>query len=66
MINNYLPDHLHAVSELLDDSCDVDRIDIPLVQLVKQLVHVWHDLLKHRKGNLSILLRLIKNTENRI
>ena len=41
MVNNYLPAHLHAVEEPVDNSFDVDRVrDVPLLQLVKQHVHV--------------------------
>lgn len=34
---------MHAVGEALDDSCDVDRVNVPLLQLVEQPVHMWHD-----------------------
>ena len=46
MINNHLPDRLNPVDEPLGDSCDEDRVDVPLLQLAKQHVHVWHELVK--------------------
>lgn len=43
---------MHAVGEALDDSCDVDRVNVPLLQLVEQPVHMWHDLVPEVPGSL--------------
>lgn len=54
LISNYSPDLLHAVGECLDDSRDVDRVDVPLLQLVKQHVHMWQDLVKQGQEKAEI------------
>ena len=41
-----LPDSLYAVGEPLNDSCDVDRVDVPLLQLVKQHIYMIQHPLK--------------------
>ncbi len=44
-----LPNSLYAVREPLSDSCDVDRVYVSLLQLVKQHVYMWQDLVKQRQ-----------------
>ena len=46
MSNHSLPDGLYALSELLGDPGDEDSVYVPLLQLVKQLVYMWHDFVK--------------------
>ena len=51
-----LPDSLYAVGEPLNDSCDVDRVDVPLLQLAKQHVYMCHDLMKKCKKKTKIFI----------
>lgn len=46
MHNHSLPDGLNAVSEPLGDPCDEDRVYVPLLQMVKQHVYMWHDFVE--------------------
>lgn len=51
-----LPDSLHVVNESLDDSGDVDRIDVPFLQLVIQHVHVWHYFVEEGQEKTEIII----------